>query len=587
MEVFDLKKNIEKYADDDRIAVYFQDKVIDYSELNKLINSILFTFEELGIKQGSPIIIYMNNSLELVISYLAVLIYGGIIVPIDSEIPYIRVNEIIRECNAEILLHKTGDFNAQKVSCTTYCIEYDGLNRVSQNYKTQLMRVDSDILYIFTSGSTGAPKGVKITYRGIINHLTAKTSLLNLSGKEHFCLSFSPSFVASVWQILAPFYLGGSLTIYPKDVISDVYNFFKHLENDKISVVSLIPQQLYVYCMAVKKREKLPLCELKYIVLTGENIEARIVNTFYSLYTHIQLINAYGQSECSDDTFHYKIPVVAAQNNIPIGTPIKSVFFKIVDDTYADVNSHDRGELLIAGDCLASGYIDDDREEKFVFVNGVRFFKTGDIVRRIGDLVYFCGRKDNQIKIKGVRIEPEEIEAKVNIFSNIQQSLITPYQSKNQFEKTLHCYYVSDSAIDIELLKKHLKSHLPSYMIPTKFVKVDFIPTLLNGKIDRKKSTTVFAFEDCHISCIENDDNKTYKNIENAICRFLDIDLDSDINSFTFESSRIDSLSYIELVVYLEKRFEFEFDDEFLSYTCFSSIKELVEYVLRKSRYEC
>ncbi len=82
-------------------------------------------FEELGIKQGSPVIIYMNNSLELVISYLAVLIYGGIIVPIDSEIPYSRVNEIVKECNAEILLHKAGDINAREISCPTYCIEYD------------------------------------------------------------------------------------------------------------------------------------------------------------------------------------------------------------------------------------------------------------------------------------------------------------------------------------------------------------------------------------------------------------------------------------------------------------------------------
>lgn len=580
MKIFELKKIIERYAaNKSQVAVRYNNKKLTYCELNALINNLLFEFEKMNIKPESPIIIYMPNCIELLIAYLAVIICGGIVVPVDRETPVARVNEIIDISNAKYVLYCDGDINVNVMHCLSYKVQCGEQCNEYSNYMQYKCDIDDDMIYIFTSGSTGLPKGVKLTYRGITNHIDAKISILELDGQDRFCLSFSPSFVASIWQILTPIYLGSCITIYPREILNDTLLLFDNIENDKISIVSLIPHQMYAYCLSIATREKLLLSNLKKIILTGEKLEANVVKTFSKRYSNIQLINAYGQSECCDDTFHYLLPKDFNKKNVPIGTPIQNIDYIISKENVETLSEEEKGELLISGNCLTSGYINNElqNKDKFTIINGIRFFKTGDLVQKKEGLIYFLGRLDNQIKLRGFRIEPEEVEKVVELYPEIEKSVVVPCEINTRMEAMLICGYVSKKEIDINSLRQHMGRHLQQYKIPTRFLKVETIPLLLNGKVDRKAmikslcdSGLTFSFN------VVTKDNPIEK-IKTDILTFLGVT--HDMSGSSLADCGIDSLSFIELVVYLEQQYIFEFEDEFLSYSSFADIDELARYV--------
>lgn len=188
----------------------------------------------------------------------------------------------------------------------------------------------------------------------------------------------------------------------------------------------MIPQSLYAYISYIgSKHQKLPLPKMKQIILTGEKVDKVVVEKFYENYDHITLINAYGQSECSDDTFHYEIPQSFIDGDIPIGRPIPNIKYLILDENLNEVSNGEKGELCIGGVCLLQSYLNNQQltNEKFVDVSGEFFYRTGDIVRlNLNNDVVYLGRADNQIKIRGHLVEPEEIEAHLNQIAGINQA---------------------------------------------------------------------------------------------------------------------------------------------------------------------
>lgn len=586
MKIFELKKKIEKYAQDkNRVAAYFVGRSFTYYELDNNINLLLLKFSEMGVKPSTPIIIYMNNCVELLVAYLAVLLYGCIIVPIDRETPIKRVNDIIEICDAQLLLHND-TLKTKDILCNSYQIE--GTTIEKKKYKPLgqcVQNMENDMIYIFTSGSTGKPKGVRLTYKGVENHANSKISLLKLSEDDRFCLSFSMGFVASVWQILVPIYLGAPLFIYHKNVLKNTLCLFDCIDNDKVSLISLIPNQLHAYCIVLEKRNKLPLEYLRRVILTGEKLEANVVRLFKQMYPNIQLINAYGQSECCDDTFHYLIPEIFDGDDVPIGSPIQNIAYVVLDGDGFRCHTGISGELLITGDCLANGYIDaeDENLSKFIFYNGVKYFKTGDLVRVIDGNLFFLGRIDNQLKVRGVRIEPEEIEHVIENYPGIEWCLVLSSKINTRAEAVLVCGYVAGQEVNINSLRQYMKSYLSEYKIPTLFYRLEKIPRLINGKIDRIAVTSRILKNiiDNEQYLLESEKkNKTKEVVKNEIVSFMG--LASDVRDMSLVDIGVDSMSYIELVVYLEKEYDFEFDDDFLVYSRFSSIDELVDYVCGK-----
>ena len=174
---------------------------------------------------------------------------------------------------------------------------------------------------IYTSGSTGVPNGVLLHHRGVINHAFTKIKELELGKDDVFCHNLSIGFVASIWQFFSPLFLGAVLHIYPGDIITNPYELFSRVDCDHVSIVEVVPSSLNTYLALLEAGNvKIGLRRLRKLVLTGEKVSSSLVERFYKEY-RLPLVNAYGQSECSDDTLHYKIPCTQGSGVVLLGTP--------------------------------------------------------------------------------------------------------------------------------------------------------------------------------------------------------------------------------------------------------------------------
>ena len=373
-----------------------------------------------GVKKHDIVLLYMSNSIEYIIWMLAVLRMGAIVLPVDSTVPKQRTIEIIREsCPRIIICDDIINIQSVKwIGLQSYINEI----ATDENLPDQIDSLYSFCLY--TSGSTGTSKGVLLKQEAICRHVKKKMELLQIDASSKMCTSFSISFVASIWILLAPLFTNAKLYIYNYDIYSNAHIFFNHVDTDAISIISVVPRFAGMYCKLIDNgHRKFNLSGLKYILLTGEKLDINIVHSFHSYYPKVNLVNAYGQTECSDDTFHFKIPYPFNNTDVPIGLPSE----------YIDTFILDTGELCLAGPCLFGRYLHEDfAHQAIIWIDECNKFmyKTGDIVTCRNDgLYYYIGRIDNQIKINGFRIYPEEIEREICAIPGINEAVIVPFRT--------------------------------------------------------------------------------------------------------------------------------------------------------------
>lgn len=573
-------------------AIISNDQAISYLELRDIVISLTEELKRFGIRKGDFVAVHMHNSIDMVISILATLNCNAVVIPINIDLPYEQITRILTQCNPKIILYN--EYKYPEIgfeSLPAYCVNYRVLNKNNQSKSDLIIYDPKGLAYcIFTSGSLDMPKGVLLTYEGIINHIKTKISLLNLTYESNLCLSFNIGFVASIWQILTPILLGAQLYIYDNTLIKKPYQFLEQLERDKINVVSMIPHSLYGYFKYIgDKHKKLALSNMKHIILTGEKVDKIVVERFYKEYNNISLINAYGQSECSDDTFHYVIPRNLTSGDIPIGKPIQNILYQILNENLEKVSDEEKGELYIGGICLSQCYLNNEQltKEKFVSISNCIYYRTGDIVKlnENKDVVYL-GRADNQIKIRGYQVEPEEVEAHLNQIEGIKQSVVIALKT-SEIDKILGAYYICEIDIDAKDIIDYLSSKLPSYMIPSVFKRVENFIENANGKIDRKKvlECTEIKSGDAILNVSFSDEltdvqKRAFEVIVVSLSEKVsdNVSLDMDFNIIG-----LDSITFIQTIVALECEFNFEFEDEMLLITKFPTVKSMVEYVESKT----
>lgn len=572
----------------DKKAIICNNQSVSYSEFWDIVVSLTAELKRFDIRKGDFVAIHMSNSIDMVVSIFAILNCNAAVIPINIDLPHEQITRILNESNPKVILYN--DYARAEIkdkNILTYCVNYTEIGKNNQSENDLIVYDPKDLAYcIFTSGSSGVPKGVLLTYEGIINHIESKISLLNLTCENRLCLSFNIGFVASIWQILTPILLGAQLFIYDNDLIKKPYQFLEQLQQDEINAVSMIPHSLYGYFQYISdKHPKLALLSMKWIILTGEKVERIIAERFYKEYDHISLINAYGQSECSDDTFHYEIPKNLISGDIPIGKPIQNISYRIFNENLEEVGDEEKGELYIGGVCLSQCYVNNDQltKDKFVTISDSTYYRTGDIVRQNENKDVVClGRIDNQIKIRGYRVEPEEIEMHLNQIEGIKQSVVIAIET-NEIDKILCAYYISEIIIETKNIINHLSPNLPSYMIPSVFKRVEKFIENANGKIDHKRvlECTEIKSAEAELNTSASDNlSDIQKRAFEVIVSNLSEKLSDNISvNMDFNSVGLDSITFIKIIVALECEFDFEFEDTMLLIKKFPTIKSMVEYV--------
>lgn len=469
----------------DNIAVVFEDQKLTYRELNEKANQLARYLISNGAKKGDIIGVYMPKGLNLIISIFSILKCGAVYMPMCVEYPKDRLKYMVNNSDAKFVISENNsDFsncNNININCFDF-LSFDTKNLINNNI---LLPVNLAYI-IYTSGSTGNPKGVKISHRNLINFIYAFNKYYNneISSHDSFLVSTNIAFDVSIWEIFMPLLNGAHLIFNTEEIINNISLYTNNIIKNNITAMYIPPNILDETFTILNDKKYTKLSKL----LVGvESITNTTLNKYIKLNPKIQIVNGYGPTETTICATAFKYTFDTTPTHIvPIGNPIyNNKAYIISGNSLCPINTP--GELYVSGDGVGQGYLNNIEKTNSSFTSDPFFLDN--IMYNTGDLAYwdnngclhFLGRKDNQIKLHGYRIELSEIDSKLNSYPDIKKAFSIVK------DNNIISYYLSTDKINSTILKSHLSESLPFYMIPTFFIKLSALPLTQNGKIDKKK----------------------------------------------------------------------------------------------------
>ncbi|GFZ30330.1 hypothetical protein CSC2_08560 [Clostridium zeae] len=459
----------------ENIVVGYENSNLTYKQLNESSNSLARVLREKGISSESIVGIMMERSVDMLVGIMGILKSGGAYLPIDPEYPEDRIKYMLTDSNAKLLLTQTKLM--EKVDFSGETINLDDKELYGRdNSNLDKVCCEENLAYvIYTSGTTGNPKGVMVEHKALVNLCNWHNDYYEVSEKDKATKYAGFAFDASVWEIFPYLIKGAAIEIIPKDIMLDVERLHEYY-NEKGITISFLPTQV---CEQFINFESKSLR----VLLTG----ADKLKTYKE--TNYKLVNNYGPTE--NTVVSTSFIVDKQYKNIPIGKPIHntSVYILSKDGETAPIGVP--GELCVAGDNLARGYINREEltREKFVdnpFEPGKKMYKTGDLARWLADgNIEYLGRIDNQVKIRGYRIEIGEIESQMLKIPAIKEAVVVARTDDNG-NSYLCSYVTAEEEIAASTIKEELANELPMYMIPSYICTLDKLPITTNGKVDKK-----------------------------------------------------------------------------------------------------
>ena len=479
------------------VAVRFDSAELSYAELNRRANQMAHHLRELGVGPEVLVAICLKRSLDLTVTLLAVLKAGGAYVPLDPDYPKERLQYMLADSQARVLLTQTqfaSDFPAGEVKLV--CLDDPKLKDYLDGCpgeNSPVKPAPHNLAYvIYTSGSTGTPKGVQITHRSLLNHNFAVRELYELGASDRV-LQFSPfSFDISVEEVFPTWLAGGAVVLRTDDAITSLAHFLRFVQDERLTVLNL-PTAYWHELVEALAGHPLP-ASLRLVVIGGERAsEAAYQRWKEHSGGRVKLINTYGPTETTVIATTY---AAHANDNgtLPIGRPIANTQVFILDAALEPVPVGTTGELFIGGAGVARGYLrrPELTAEKFIpnpfepEGSFERLYRTGDLARcRPDGNIEFVGRADQQIKIRGYRIELPEIETVLLAHPGVKDAVVAAREDAPA-QKRLVAYFVSrQQPLAISELREFAKSKLPPHMVPGAFVRLEALPLSPAGKVDR------------------------------------------------------------------------------------------------------
>ena len=566
-----FEKQVEKTPDD--IAIVFEDKEMTYRELNERANSLAYKLRENEVTNNTVVGILLERSFEMLISMLAVLKSGGAYIPIAPDYPKDRIEYMLEDSEATIILTSQNRRNLADKKLINVKDE-----RIYENHKENLENISKpeDLSYlIYTSGSTGTPKGVMLKQKNLSNFYNSMKNIIEYlkDGKNHKILSITTvSFDIFGFETLMSLTRG--LTVYltsenGQKMTSKIERIIK--DND-VEIMQTTPSVMKFHLENLNDENSLK--SLKYIMLAGEPLTKTLVDRIKQIIPNVTIYNGYGPSET---TIFSTIGNATNQEEITIGRPINNTQIYILNKNKKVMPQGTIGELYISGDGVGKGYMNKEQQTNASFI--INPFIDGKVMYKVGDLGAFddkgeitCyGRIDNQVKIRGLRIELQEIEKKMQSVYNIYDCVVVKKVVKGK--DALCAYYVERGHVSKSVLKTVLYSKLPEYMVPQYFVKMEQLPHTPNGKVDRK------ALPDPVIDENELEIVKPRNEIDKELIKIIEKMLQVDkvgINNTLLELGG-DSLTAITLTTKVLSKFNVQLNikDILSNYT----IKDMSDYI--------
>lgn len=576
------------------IAIETDTQSITYAELNNKANCLARALLKLGVKPEQVVALQMERSIEMVTAILAILKAGGAYLPIDVAAPRERVLYMLSNSGAGLLLHQRGILGEYPhvASLDTRIVPTD-----SEVTNLQIPMNHTQLAYvIYTSGSTGTPKGVMIEHGSIINRLVWMKQAYQISDSNRILHKTPYTFDVSVWEMFLWFFARARLVLLPHGEEYNIQLIQAYIRRFKVTDCHFIPSLLSALLKQIdsQKQDITNLKSLNNVYCSGEVLNCETVMSFRSsLYARYgtRLHNLYGPTETAVDVTSFDCTAHDhVQEIVPIGTAIANTEIYILTPDGRMCADNMPGELCIAGANVGRGYIHQPELTQKHFVEDIkrpnkRMFKTGDLAKWQGDLVVYLGRMDNQVKIRGMRVEPEEIENAILQFSNICKVVVCGIRNKaDTSDSLLAAMYESPVPVDISRLTENLCQRLPDYMIPGIFMHAEKLPLLSNGKLNRRavkaEIEAIQQAETIKSSYLLDDmEEQVLSVIRGAIHPLVaqNVSFNKGLNEVG-----IDSMTYLSVVVALEEFFGIYFDATMLAYGTQTDVKSLIDYVIKK-----
>ncbi len=455
-------------ANPDYIALVAEDATLTAEELNQKANRIANALIKKGVNPRNNVLVMLPRNSDMITSIIGVLKAGCAYIPIDMEYPEERINYIYENSQSDYIISSKTDGNSLDIK---ELLEEENI----ENPDVEI--TPDDLAYmIYTSGSTGKPKGVMISHENICNQVQNPKSQY----KSLLCLA-TVSFDVSVDDMLTSLSNGLKLILASDIQIKNIPELIELIRNEKPEVSEITPSRLASYLEVPEFCEAIDC--LKCVFLGGEQFSTKVYENFKE-YSDAIVYNSYGPTETTITSNNKEVTDI---NDITVGYPLHNYVTDVRDIDGKLLPYGVMGELYIGGTGVGKGYYNmpDKTEEAFLTINGIPYYRSGDYaISRPDGEIELLGRIDNQIKLRGLRIEIGEIESNIGRFPKIKNTAVVI--KKINSSEHLCAYFTGEEEIDINLLKRYLQNKLTKYMVPTVFMQIDEMPQTPNGKTDIK-----------------------------------------------------------------------------------------------------
>ncbi|HEX8871242.1 MAG TPA: amino acid adenylation domain-containing protein, partial [Candidatus Acidoferrum sp.] len=488
------------------IALEAGDERLTYAQLSRQADKLAMRLR--GVEPDTPIGLLTDRGIGMAVGALGILKAGAAYVPVDSTFPGERIAFILSDTGApavvtrEAFRRQLAGYNGRVI-----CTDAGHPGEEEKKEESDGIPIGANVMpehlayVVYTSGSTGTPKGVMVPHRALVNHAAAVSACYALCATDRVLQLASPAFDVAAEEIFPSWLCGATVVVWPEigpPVFSDLLNF---VESHRLSVLNLPATYWHGW---VEELANLQMPASLRLVIVGSEpmIPARLAEWQRQTDGRVALINAYGPSEATITATICRLSPLAPPVNgtvpaldtplpsVPIGRPIANTEIYVLDDRLQPVPIGVPGELYIGGEGLARGYLHQPAltAERFIphpFRSGARLYRTGDWVRYLPDAnLEFLGRRDQQVKVRGFRVELGEVEAALRGYPDVHEA-VAAVREDTPGDKRLVAYVVTDKPPPMSAWRHFLQARLPDYMIPSAFVTLTALPLTANGKVDR------------------------------------------------------------------------------------------------------
>jgi len=477
------------------VAVKFNGRYLTYAALDHRANQVARYLRKLGVRPEVRVGICMERSLELIVGLLGILKAGGAYVPMDPEYPAERLAFMLQDSESRILLTRQQLISGlPRMDFQIIDLDAEWAEIAAQSTNSLDLKIAPDNLAyaIYTSGSTGTPKGAMNTHAAISNRLIWMQEEYRLNESDIVLQKTSISFDVSVWELFWPLMTGAALVLANPEGHRDSDYLINLIVNEQVTTLHFVPSMLRVFL----QHPKVNRCtSLKRVLASGEALSPDLVSK-HNICLRSSLHNLYGPTEAAIDVTAWACPKQGSPHVVSIGRPIANVQIYVLGPELQPVPAGVAGELYIGGIGLARGYLKRPAmtaerflPDPFSDQQGQRLYSTGDKARWSFDgNLEFLVRMDEQVKIRGNRIEPGEIEATLMRHEAVKQVVVIVREDQPG-DKKLVAYFVREESVPepgAADLRSYMRRYLPEYMVPGMIVEMKKLPQTPSGKVDRK-----------------------------------------------------------------------------------------------------